>query len=198
MNNKDMIRKEIIAKRDSLSEQEILEKSKAIADRLFSLLDYKDADNILIYASMRSEVITDGIIADALKGGKNVFCPKCIDKDNGVMLFYKIDSLDDLKEGYYGIREPEYTSDSEVFDDTKDIDKTLVIVPGVAFDRGGNRIGYKGGYYDRFLSKYPNIKTIALAYDLQIAFHIPADAHDIPVLKVITESDCFLSRKIVM
>ena len=194
MNNKDMIRKEIIAKRDSLSEQENLEKSKAIADRLFSLLDYKDADNILIYASMRSEVITDGIISEAFKDSKNVFCPKCIDKDNGVMVFYKINSIEDLKEGYYGIREPEYTSAAEEYGASKDIERSLVIVPGVAFDRCGNRIGYKGGYYDRFLSKYPNIKTIALAYDLQIVDHIPADAHDIPVLKVITESDCFFKN----
>lgn len=189
MNSKDMIRKEIISKRDSLTSQEISDKSKVIANKLISAYEYKNAENILIYASMRSEVITDGIIDDALKSGINVFCPKCIDKDNGVMVFYKIDSLDDLKECYYGIREPEYTSDSEVFDDTKDIDKTLVIVPGVAFDRCGNRIGYKGGYYDRFLSKYPLIKTIALAFELQMVDRIPADAHDIPVLQVITESN---------
>lgn len=189
MNNKDMIRKEIIAKRDSLSPQEISDKSKVITNKLLELYEYKNADNILIYASMRSEVITDGIIADALKGGKNVFCPKCTDKDNGVMVFYKINSLDDLKEGYYGIREPEYTSAAEEFGASMDIERSLVIVPGVAFDRRGNRIGYKGGYYDRFLSKYPNIKTIALAYDLQMVDRIPADAHDIPVLQVITESN---------
>ena len=189
MNSKDMIRKEIISKRDSLTSREISDKSKVIANKLISAYEYKNAENILIYASMRSEVITDGIIDDALKSGKSVFCPKCTDIENGVMEFIRIDSPYDLKEGYYGIREPLYYENAEIFDVSKDMLKTLIVVPGVAFDRQGNRIGYKGGYYDRFLSKYPLIKTIALAFELQMVDRIPADAHDIPVLQVITESN---------
>ena len=189
MEQKDLIRKDIMAKRDSLSIMEIIEKSKTIAGKLFSLPMYKDADNILIYASMRSEVITEGIMAKALKEGKKVFCPKCTDKENGIMEFIRIDSTDDLKEGYFGIREPLLNESSDIFNESKDIEKSLVVVPGVAFDPKGNRIGYKGGYYDRFLSKYPGIKSVALAFSLQMVHSISADAHDIPVSQVLTEDD---------
>lgn len=176
---KDEIRKEVLIKRNLLSAHAIKEKSLLIAEKLFGSKEYVDAENILIYASMKSEVITDGIIAHALESGKKVFCPKCVDTKNGLMEFIQIERLSDIKEGYMGIREPVFNEHSNVF--LGRAEKTLVVVPGVAFDEKGNRIGYKGGYYDRFLSKYPGIKSVALAFKEQIVDSVPAEEHDIPV-----------------
>ena len=103
---KDELRKQALLKRDSLDKGRILNKSKKIFEKLIALLPYKEAENILIYVSMRSEVITDEIILDALLAGKKVFCPKVVDRKMGLMEFIKINSLEDLTEGYFGIREP--------------------------------------------------------------------------------------------
>ncbi|SFP44756.1 5-formyltetrahydrofolate cyclo-ligase [Butyrivibrio proteoclasticus] len=176
---KDRIRKEVLEKRNLLSVEAIEEKSSLIAEKLFGLKEYVDAENILIYASMKSEVITDGIIEHSLESGKKVFCPKCTDKNNGLMEFIQIEMLSDLKAGYMGIREPEINESSKIF--LGPTEKTLVIIPGVAFDKKGNRIGYRGGYYDRFLSKYNGIMSVALAFTEQIIEVVPSEIHDIPV-----------------
>ena len=182
MKSKDEIRREILAKRDLLSEQEIREKSRSIFEKLIQTDEYKDADNILVYASFKSEVRTDDIIFDALSLGKNVFCPKVTDSKAGLMKFVQIYDTTELEAGYYGIREPVIKENSEIYEPCA---KTLVIVPGAAFDNKGNRIGYKGGFYDRFLACNPQAFTIALAYDFQIMDEIDAEIHDIPVKMVI-------------
>ena len=181
MDNKDEIRKRVLALRDSLSEKEIEDKSRAVFEKLTETDEYKNAENILIYASFRSEVRTDEIILDALSLGKKVFCPKVTDK-NGLMKFVRILDTEELVSGFYGIREPEITEDSEIYESC---DSTLVIVPGAAFDKEGNRIGYKGGFYDRFLADNKQAFTIALAYDFQILDKIVPEIHDIPVKMVI-------------
>ncbi len=182
---KNKIRNEVIKKRDALSIQDRVSKSRMIFDKLISLPEYQNADNVLVYASMRSEVCTDEIIYDSLSLGKNVFCPKCLDKNNGIMKFIQIDRIEDLKEGYYGIREPEYNENSIIFDDLQN--SSIVIVPGVAFDHNGNRIGYNGGYYDRFLKQYPNVYSVAISFGVQLISHIPVESHDVSVQKVLTE-----------
>ena len=182
-NEKDLIRRAVIKKRDGLPFDTIRDKSDQISKMLFDLPEYIEAGSILVYASMKSEVITDELIAYSLDIGKKVFCPKCIDTNNGLMDFIRIKDLSDLKSGFRGIREPEKNSESEIFK-TSD-EKALVIVPGVAFDKAGNRIGYKGGYYDRFLSGNPDISTIALAFLEQIVDEIPSENHDVPVQKVL-------------
>lgn len=176
---KDRIRKEVLGKRNQITSEKLLEKSSLISEMLFELNDYYVSENLLIYASMKSEAITDGIIDRALKDGKKVFCPKCMNRQEGIMEFIQIKSILDLKEGYMGIREPQILDDSIIFDGP--IEKTLVVVPGVAFDKRGNRIGYKGGYYDRFLSKFSGIRSVALAFSEQLVDYIPSDVHDIPV-----------------
>lgn len=186
------IRKEILAKRDSLTEDEISTKSRAIFEKLLCQDEYKEAENILIYASFGSEVRTDEIILDSLAMGKNVYCPKVTDRKNGEMKFVKIMSLEDLSKGYFGIREPELNEDSVVFGDNVSDDaclcKALVVVPGVAFDRHLDRIGYSGGFYDRFLDKNESVNTIALAFDVQIVdYDIPREMHDKSLQIIITE-----------
>lgn len=188
---KSEIRKEIIKKRDSLSEEEQRTKSRLIFESLVQMDEYKEAAEVLVYASLGSEVRTDDIILDCLAGGKKVYCPKVTDRKNGQMLFVRISSIDELKEGFAGIREPEIIENSEIFRGIADFNDhhVLVLVPGVAFDYSRNRIGYNGGFYDRFLEKNKEVKTIALAYDLQVVdFEIPSEEHDIKPDKMITEN----------
>ena len=185
--DKNDIRKASLAKRDALTKEEIEEKSRVIFEKLVELEEYKDAENILVYASMRSEVLTDDIILDALANGKKVFCPKVTDKNAGIMEFVRIMTLEDLKEGFFGIREPEISEDSEVAGHL-DPEKTLMIMPGAAFDRENNRIGYGGGFYDRYLNKNPGFITLALAFECQIAEEpIPSDEYDVRPGALLTE-----------
>ena len=197
--DKSDIRKASLAKRDALNNEEIEEKSRRIFEKLMELELYRGAENILVYASMRSEVITDDIILDALANGKKVFCPKVTDKNAGVMEFVRIMSPEDLKEGYFGIREPEIHQDSEiaVCSDTEHSEinkesgscKTLVIMPGVAFDKSRSRIGYGGGFYDRYLKRYGSLISVALSFDCQIYDEeIPASNEDIRPVLILTET----------
>ncbi|WP_034452393.1 5-formyltetrahydrofolate cyclo-ligase [Butyrivibrio sp. AE2032] len=197
--DKKHIRKASLAKRDALTREQIEEKSRQIFEKLMELNEYRDAENILVYASMRSEVLTDDIILDALANGKKVFCPKVTDKPNGIMEFVRIMSLEELKEGYFGISEPELTDDSEIagragFEEgTGCSDKTLVIMPGAAFDRQCNRIGYGGGFYDRYLKRHPEFQTVALSFECQILDElIPVDEFDVKPTALLTEETATL------
>ena len=190
--DKDLIRKDILQKRDDLSVYKIEVKSREIFEELIAKPEYIEASNILTYASVRNEVKTDEIILDALALGKRVFCPK--------VKFVRIYEPENLVPGDYGLMEPEIKDDSEIFDpdfyadesnvrgiDGENAGKTMVIVPGVAFDENGNRIGYKGGFYDRFLSKVSYADTVALCYKIQIVDEIIPSEHDIPVKSIIHE-----------
>ncbi len=197
---KDLIRKDVLQKRDELSVYKIEVKSREIFEELVTRPEYIEASNILTYASVRNEVKTDEIILDALALGKRVFCPKVTDKKNGIMKFVRIYEPENLVPGDYGLMEPEIKDDSEIFDpdfyadesnvrriDGENAGKTMVIVPGVAFDEKGNRIGYKGGFYDRFLSKVSYADTVALCYKIQIVDEIIPSEYDIPVKSIIHE-----------
>jgi 5-formyltetrahydrofolate cyclo-ligase len=186
--DKEDIRRRTLEKRDQLSKEEIEEKSRQILEKIVNLEEYKSAENVLIYASMRSEVVTDDIILDCLANGKNVFCPKVTDKERGIMEFVRITSLEELSEGFYGIREPEL-SEEKLFSQEMDIDKSLVIMPGAAFDKGRNRVGYGGGYYDRYLKRFPGLDTAAVCFDLQISDErIDVDENDVRPLAVVSEA----------
>ena len=188
---KSEIRKEILKIRDNMSLEEQIAKSRLIFEKLIQTDEYNKATDILVYASFGSEVRTDDIILDCLAVGKKVYCPKVTDRKNGQMVFIRISSIDELKEGFAGIREPEISENSEIFRGIADFNDhhVLVLVPGVAFDYSRNRIGYNGGFYDRFLEKNKEVKTIALAYDLQVVdFEIPSEEHDIKPDKMITEN----------
>jgi 5-formyltetrahydrofolate cyclo-ligase len=176
-------RNQILLKRDDLSEKELFEKSRAVFDKLIELDEYKRAENILTYASFGSEVKTDEIILDALAAGKNVFCPKVTDRKSGTMEFVRIYSMEDLKEGFHGIREPEITPNAELFA----AENALAVIPGVVFDRNNNRIGYNGGFYDRFLAAHKKVDKVAICFDLQVVEEpIPTEVHDIPMDKIIS------------
>lgn len=157
--DKRTIRKEILKLRNSLSEEMRAYYSSIISGKINKLPEYNHFQDILIYASYQSEVITDDIINDALKKGKNVYLPRVEGED---MSFYMIGSRDELISGSYGIREPEPDENKRFYKE-----EALMIMPLSVFDRQGNRLGYGKGFYDRFLSIHKGIYKIGIAYHIQ-------------------------------
>lgn len=179
--NKKNIRKSIIAKRDLKKEENSLKDSK-IFNNLVSLNSYKRAKKVFVYIGFGSEINTKSLIEIMLKEGKEVFVPKVLEEE---MIALKITSLNNLIESKFKILEPvgeKSDIDGEEFD--------LIIMPGVAFDRSGNRIGYGKGYYDKYLKDIKSdIKKIALAYELQLIEEIETEEHDLKVDSIITENE---------
>ncbi len=176
---KSEIRKLVLAKRDAMSRTETREKSRMIQERLVALPEFRKASAIMFYVQKGNEVMTDTIIEYSLGEGKRVAVPFS-DKRSKTLVPSLISSLSELEMGSFGIPEPRelHPIEAEAIE--------LIIVPGIAFDRSGNRIGYGHGYYDRFL-KTTKTKKIALAYELQIVDEIPNHSNDIKMDKIVTE-----------
>lgn len=184
METKSEIRKRLLQVRGALTKEEIEIKSKAIMQNVIKTLEYEEADNILLYADYCQEVMTRQIFEDALMRKKRVYFPKS-DGLTGNMDFYQTVSIKQLEKGYKGILEPRENLERRYrFNPQED---TLIIVPGVAFDTLGYRIGYGKGFYDRFLAKRRQISTMALAFACQIVDEIPRDSNDIKMDKIVTE-----------
>lgn len=177
------IRREILNIRNSIDESQRILKSKIILNKLYRLSEFKKSKKILFYVSFGSEVNTIDAIKKTLSINKLVILPK-VDSKNRNLKLYQIDKIEDISPGYKNIFEPLEIEDK--FFRITDID--LIIVPGVAFDPYGNRLGYGGGYYDIVLSrKNVNTKTIALAFEEQLVELLPTEEHDIKVDIIITE-----------
>jgi 5-formyltetrahydrofolate cyclo-ligase len=175
---KDKIRKQVLEARFRLTPEQRRAKSAEIEANLFVLPEYRAASIVLFYASFQSEVETHHMIRKALGEGKRVALPKVKGKE---LELFEITSFDtDVLPGAWGILEPEGGRPAQL----RDIG--LIVVPGAAFDERGNRIGYGAGFYDKLLPAYRG-RTAALAFELQIVPAVPADAHDIPVQKIVTE-----------
>ncbi len=156
-----------------------------IREKVIALIKEHKPGTVLSYVSFKSETDTHTLIEELLGMGIRVAVPK-VNKDE--IEFYYIESLDDLTPGYMGIPEPaEYMSAWEPQDESEGCHADMILVPGSVFDLMNNRIGYGGGYYDRFLSRYPGLYSIGLAYSCQITDKIPADAWDKPLDMVVTE-----------
>ena len=188
METKRDIRKMMTALRAAMSEKERAEAGRIIAARLFSSKVYEDAGTVCCYASFGSEVPTEEIIEESLRRGKCAAVPKVTGKQK--MKFALIHSMADLKAGFHGIPEPE----SWCREIPKCGSKLLVIVPGVVFDRAGNRIGYGGGYYDSYLKQADCIK-VGVAFDFQCVEQIVPEVHDVPVDYIITEKEMITCRQ---
>ena len=189
-NDKKALRKEILTKRSILDAVEKEEKDRKILDRFYDSNYYREAKNIFIYISYDSEINTKGIINKALMDNKKIYVPRTEFKTR-LMDAVEITSLDNLIESEYGILEP---SVEEPHIDPNEID--LIVVPGVAFDRNGGRMGYGAGFYDRYFKKIneDNMKKViklALAYDFQILEKIPMNEQDVPVNYIITEKEFY-------
>ena len=181
MQLKDHIRQTIKQKRLALSSNEVQRRSRSVFQRLMKSNFYQNAQSIACYVSVQNEVDTHNLIQIALKNGKQIGVP--VTDPDGHMAFQAISSLDILHPVHFGLLEPPRDANTEIPPESFD----LILLPGLAFDDRGNRIGSGGGYFDRFLSTIP-AHTAALSYDFQILDQIPTDSHDIRLDYIITES----------
>jgi 5-formyltetrahydrofolate cyclo-ligase len=176
MVDKKELRKIILEKRDNIALNERIKYDKDIFNSLINSPLYIKSKLIFVFVSYKSEVNTHEIIKHALSQGKRVCVPKVLSKSEG-MHAIEIRKFDDLKSGKYGILEPE-TFENKINEEEID----LALIPGVAFDKSGGRMGYGAGFYDRFLVKLKkDTHKIALAYGVQIVDYIPMNEWDVKV-----------------
>lgn len=170
--DKSALRKQIRDKKRAMTQEQIEAASARLAELFLGSDAYRNAKTIYGYLPYNQEVRTVSMLEQAIRDGKQVAVPKVYGEE---MLFIQMDDLSKVETGYAGIPEP--VADGPVAQDPT----ALVLMPGLAFDAAGHRIGYGGGFYDRFLEKEPDHPTVALCYDFQMFAHLETDAHDIPV-----------------
>lgn len=192
---KKELRRRVQELRDRLDSEKRKKLSLAIADNLWKLPEFAEADTVLFFISFRSEVDTMPMIKRALREGKRV-CIPCTVPENKHMVASLLENVDEeLELGNYDILEPR----RECLRPVKPSQIDVVIMPGVAFDCSGGRLGYGGGYYDRFLEKCsPGCTLVAPAFELQIVDHVPCADHDAHIHQIVTESrvvDCTSARQ---
>lgn len=174
--NKKELRAQIKAAKKNMTVQQIESLSHDLCQQFLATDEYKNAKTVYGYLPYNQEVRTWALLEQALKDGKKVAVPKVYDDE---MRFIYMDDLGAVFKGYAGIPEP--IADEPIADDPT----ALVLMPGLAFDKEGHRIGYGGGFYDRFLEDEPNHPTVALCYHFQMMDHLDTEEHDIPVDKVL-------------
>jgi 5-formyltetrahydrofolate cyclo-ligase len=180
---KEYLRKDLLKKRNNLSNLEVIKKSSHIKKRLFNMNEYKKSQTIFYYISYDNEVYTHDMIKKSILDNKNIVVPVS-DKINRKLILSKLDKWDDLEIGSYNVLEPKKKCIKKTSIDKID----LILVPGVGFDIKGNRIGHGMGYFDKLLKDSNYLDHIGLAFELQIIDFIPTEKHDISVNKIITEN----------
>jgi 5-formyltetrahydrofolate cyclo-ligase len=159
---KSILRKEVLQKRNSLSDSQIAKRSKLIQEKLIGSAEFIESKSIGVYLPIGSEVQTDDIIRKAIESEKTVMLPRVIINDIHFFIVEKHDyDHDSFDVNKFGIKEPKKTNMKLDFID-------LLIVPGIVFDFHGYRIGYGYGYYDKFMAEKKFSKSIGLAYDFQV------------------------------
>lgn len=181
MEEKKVIRKQIFAKRKEHTDQQIESMSREVTRQVLALDVFQEAEQIYAYADYNHEVMTRFLIEEAWRQGKQVAVPKVDGQD---LVFYRLTSFDQLEEGYFHIPEP---ARGEIVD----WESPLMIMPGVAFDSQCHRVGYGGGFYDRFLEKHPKVRTVAAAFDFQMVEQAPWEETDIQPEYVVTEKNIY-------
>ena len=170
--DKLQLRRSIRERKRAMSEEEIVSRSEKLAALFIASEAYKNAKTIYGYMPYNQEVRTVPMLEQALRDGKRVAVPKCYGDQ---MKFIYLEDLTKVEKGYANIPEP--IADEPIADD----ETALVMMPGLAFDPQGHRIGYGGGFYDKFLAAEPNHPTLALCYEFQMLPELKTEAHDIPV-----------------
>lgn len=196
--DKKNFRKAMLLKRDAIPYENRIEADKARNERIRNWDVYQNAKWLLFYVSYRSEADTLELIGEALADGRYVAVPKVVGTD---MVFYRVTEFSQLIEGYKGILEPDTDRCEAVIETNREDDRrtqsvtklvlpkhTLLFVPGCAFDKTGGRMGYGGGFYDRFMEMYPDVLRVALAYEEQLVPEVPREDHDKLVDAIITET----------
>lgn len=178
MPDKSRIRKNILMQRRSLRAEFVNETSKIICDKVCELAIYQSARDVCLYSPIQNEVDVNYLTEVSRSFGKKIWLPKVID-DKMDFYFYGEDIP--LIAGKYDILEPQSKERLLSSDDT------LIIMPGAVFSEQNDRIGYGGGYYDRYLSEHPECKTLAVCYHFQRVPNLPVESHDIRPMVVVDE-----------
>lgn len=178
MYSKSEIRQLIRQQKKALPTEKINELSKKCVDKLIITNEYINANTICVYINYNQEIVTRDLIMHSFFAGKRVAAPKII---NNQMEFFYFNSLDELEPGAFNILEP--IGNSCLVDK-----KALIVMPGLAFDLCRNRIGYGGGFYDRYLEINPCHSKVALAYDFQIVDALETNNYDIKPDLIVTDS----------
>lgn len=182
METKQAIRKEIFKRRRDADRETICRDSHQIFLSLTSLPQFIHSEWIYLYMDCKNEVMTGEIMEEAFRLGKRVAAPRVEGKD---MIFYEIFSRNDLESGYYGIPEPRQgLSHAES-------EQGVLVMPGVAFDTQKHRVGYGGGFYDRYLEKHPDFYKAAVAFEFQLFSQVPTEPTDILPDVLITEKNIY-------
>ncbi len=181
---KEELRNKIKALRKNLTKHQIVEKSDIIYNKLFELEKINQAKTIMVYIHAFNEVRTDKIIKKLFDDGKKV-CAPITDENTKTIRAYYFDNTDNFVKGAYGILEPPRNCVADI----SQID--VAIIPGIAFDKYGNRMGFGEGYYDRFLSQFKGTK-IGIGYKFQCEYNIECNEYDIPMDYIINEEEIYV------
>ncbi len=180
---KNVIRKRMKQLRADMTRTERFEKSMRIFEQLITVPEFKRADRIYTYVSMDNEIDTIMLIDYSLSLEKRVFVPRVSGRD---MEFYEISDISELSPGYMGIYEPDINGKEPDYSRTG-----FMCMPGLAFDKSYNRIGYGGGFYDRYLSVENKLYKAALAYEAQLLESIPTQDGDVRPDMIVTEESIY-------
>lgn len=177
MRTKKQIKEQILRRRAKMPVSVWREKSRSIEKQIMEHPKFQSADEIFLFMPIKQEPDLEAVMKEAWRLGKKTAIPRL---EEGGMTFYYIHDLSQTVKGAYGIREP-------VGNEKAQGENVLMIMPGTAFDRYYNRIGYGGGYYDRYLQKHPHICTLAVCFSFQVLSGIPNEIHDIKPDILMTE-----------
>ena len=183
MERKRELRDAILKQRDALSADEIAARSAAAGERLLSLPEVGAARLVMFFVSFGSEIDTVPMISRSLAAGKQIAAPRVERSSHRLMPYELRDLQSDLESGAYGILEPKPDRPPARLDEIE-----VVIVPAVAWDEAGFRVGYGAGYYDRFLPQVPQAVRIGLGFELQVRSEVPRGPNDLPVDILVTEA----------
>ena len=191
---KRSIRRSIRAQRRGLPEGERLAQSRRVWERVVGLPCYQRARAVLGYMAIDHEVLTDGLMQQAMASGKQLVLPMVLGDRQGMALYAIEDLRRDVAPGYRGILEPQPRRARLVAPEALD----LALVPGVAFDLRGGRLGFGAGFYDRLLSRLPgDLPTVGLAFDFQVIPRLPFEPHDMLLGAIVTERRVIWGRSCV-
>ena len=180
--NKNELRQKCRALRDSFGEEFIENASNDACELLSKSEEFKRADIILLYSPVKNEISPLPLIKMAQTMGKKIAFPVCNTK-NGTLSFRVINSMNELTPSHFGIYEPLLSNEVPIL-----TERTVAIIPAIAFSKDGHRLGYGKGYYDRFLHDFKGI-SVGFSYSALVLDSIPHEAHDIPLKIIITESE---------
>ncbi len=186
---RQLLRRQCLAARALLSPTERAALSRQIVDSVMRLPVFQEKNSVFIYCSYQSEVETWDLIRRCLAAGKTVCVPLTQPAQSRMSAVVITNPALDLISGYKGIPEPDFAAPRRFLPPSQ---IEAAVIPGTVFDRAGNRLGYGGGYYDRFLSSAAaQALRIGLAFSRQVADHLPALPHDVPMDVLVTEQEVF-------